>query len=269
MWEGVKDCMDCDTVGRTASMAYNTINGGINVAHEICCAMCWESQFMEYSYYCFNSQNCFGSAGLRKKQYCILNKQYSKEEYDKLRSEIVENMRKEGVYGSFFPAEVSTFGYNESAAQAQFPLTKEEALAKSFKWEDHPRGTFGKETISWDDVPDSIDDIGKIDVPKQIFACEGCKKNYRIIPNEFDFYKRMHIPLPRLCPDCRHDGRLNSRGPNKLWTRQCSCDYKAYNNTAIHQHHQEGRCPNEFETSYAPVRSEIVYCEQCYQQEVV
>ncbi len=28
------------------------------------------------------------------------------------------------------------------------------------------------------------------------------------------------------------------------------------------------QCPNEFETSYAPERPEIVYCEKCYQQEV-
>ncbi len=27
-------------------------------------------------------------------------------------------------------------------------------------------------------------------------------------------------------------------------------------------------CQNEFETSYAPDRPEIVYCERCYQQEV-
>lgn len=28
-------------------------------------------------------------------------------------------------------------------------------------------------------------------------------------------------------------------------------------------------CPNEFQTSYAPDRPEIVYCEACYQAEVV
>ena len=27
-------------------------------------------------------------------------------------------------------------------------------------------------------------------------------------------------------------------------------------------------CKNEFETSYAPDRPEIVYCEQCYNEEV-
>ena len=118
---------------------------------------------------------------------------------------------------------MSPFGYNETPAQEQFPLSKDEALEKGFKWEDHPRGTFGKETVLWKDIPDSIDDIGGLDVPKQIFVCTGCKKNYRIIPAEFDFYKRMHIPLPRQCPDCRHSRRFAARGPNRLWKRGCQC----------------------------------------------
>jgi hypothetical protein len=38
-------------------------------------------------------------------------------------------------------------------------------------------------------------------------------------------------------------------------------------NKENHINHQ-GKCNVEFETSYAPDRSEIVYCEKCYQQEV-
>ncbi|MFH1162189.1 MAG: hypothetical protein V1696_02855 [Candidatus Jorgensenbacteria bacterium] len=40
-----------------------------------------------------------------------------------------------------------------------------------------------------------------------------------------------------------------------------------YTNTAIHQH-GDGPCPNEFETSYAPERKEIVFCERCYNAEM-
>ena len=42
------------------------------------------------------------------------------------------------------------------------------------------------------------------------------------------------------------------RGPVKLWHRKC----------------MNKGCNNEFETSYAPERPEIVYCESCYNQEV-
>jgi hypothetical protein len=41
-----------------------------------------------------------------------------------------------------------------------------------------------------------------------------------------------------------------------------------YQNTSTHPHHENNHCPNEFETSYAPERKEIVYCEQCYNAEV-
>src|SRR3989338_2359383 len=39
---------------------------------------------VEYSSNCISSNNLFACIGLRNKQYCILNKQYSKEEYEEL-----------------------------------------------------------------------------------------------------------------------------------------------------------------------------------------
>jgi len=269
VWRNAKDCVDVSTAGRNARMIYNSINTGIDVANHVCCAQGWSSTFLEYSFNCFNANHCFGSAGLRKKDYCILNKQYSKEEYETLQEKIINDMKITGAYGEFFPPLLSPFGYNETVAQEQFPLTKEEALAQGFKWEEYPRGTFNKETINWDKVSDSIHDVGNLDINKEIFACISCKKNYRIISREFDFYKHLEIPLPRLCPDCRHTRRSQARGPNRLWYRQCMCDDKIHTNTAKHLHHSGGRCSNEFETSYAPDRPEIVYCEQCYNSEVV
>jgi hypothetical protein len=39
-------------------------------------------------------------------------------------------MQTTGERGEFFPAQMSTFGYNESIANDFYPLTKQEALAK-------------------------------------------------------------------------------------------------------------------------------------------
>jgi hypothetical protein len=251
-WRGAKDCMDSNTVGRSAEKIYNTLNTGMEVANVICGSMCWSSQFMEYCVNSPSSQHCFGCVGLRSKKYCILNKEYPKEEYEKLRTEIIARLRDEGVYGNFYPSVLSAFGYNESSAMIEHPLSKEEALSQGFKWEDAPRGTYGKETISTEHMPDAIGDVD-FDVSKEVFVCTECTKNYKIIQNEFLFYKKLSVPLPRLCPDCRHMRRLKARGPNKLWHRKCM-------NTD---------CKNEFETSYAPDRPEIIYCENCYQQAVV
>ncbi|MGC9968882.1 MAG: hypothetical protein ABSC29_04115 [Minisyncoccia bacterium] len=259
VWRDAKDCMDVDTAGRGANMIYNSINSGLDVANYVACAQCWTCSFMAYSCYCFNCNNCFGCAGLRKKDYCILNRQYKKQEYEAFREAIVAEMKTKGDYGEFFPATLSTFGYNETAAEEQFPLAKSEALARGYTWEDHPRGTYGKGTIAWDKVPDHYDGF---DPTHHVFTCANCKRNYLIIPNELTFYKKLSVPVPRLCPECRHTRRFKARGPNHLWHRACMCKQS-------HAPHADAKCPNEFETSYAPDRPEIVYCEQCYNAEVV
>ena len=260
IWRNAKDTMDCDTAGRNASLVYNSINAGLDVSNQICCALCWTCTFADYSMYCFNSNNIFGSYGLRKKNYCILNKQYSKEEYELIRNQIIEQMKKDGLYGEFFPAHLSCFGYNESAAYVQFPISTDRALLQGYKWEQTPRGTYGKQTIEWSETKEPIADVDD-SITKEIFECIECKKNYRIIASELIFYKKIAAPLPRICPECRHTRRFNGRGPNRTWHRGCMCTQE--------NHDHSGFCQNEFETSYSPESQEILYCESCYQKEVV
>ena len=252
IWRNAKDTMDCDTAGRNASLIYNSINAGIDNSHLVCDALCWTCSFVEYSMYCFNSNNLFGCVGLRKKNYCILNKQYEKEEYEKIVESIKGELREKGEYGQFFNKNLSCFGYNETPAQEQFPLEKIEAVKSAFNWEDTERGTYNRGSIKINEMPDSFSDIN-FDATKEVFVCESCSKNYKVIQNEFLFYKKLNIPLPRLCPDCRHYRRMKSRGPNKIWHRSC----------------MKESCTNEFETNYSSESSEIIYCEQCYQNEVI
>lgn len=233
VWRDAKNCMDVDTAGRGAEWIYNSHNTAAKSSNCICCSVCWGDSFISYCTYCFDSQDLFGCVGLRKKQYCILNKQYTKEQYTELKEKIIADLKREGIYGEFFPPTLSSFGYNESCVQEQFPLIKEQALAQGFKWEDLERGTYGKEN------------------GKDIFACKVCRRNYLIIPREAEFYERFSIPTPDMCPDCRHLRRFTARGPNKLWQRNCA------------------KCNASFETNYAPDRPEILYCEQCYQNELI
>ncbi len=74
-------------------------------------------------------------------------------------------------------------------------------------------------------------------------------------------YRKMGIPIPKKCFACRRNDRLALRNPRKLWHRTCMCDKENH-------FHSTDKCEVEFETSYAPNRPEIVYCEKCYQQEV-
>ncbi len=261
-WRDAKDCVDVDTAGRGASLIYNSINSGLETSNQIACNLCWSSTFAFYSTYSLNCNNILGCVGLRKKDYCILNKKYDKETYESIFNQIKKSMKEDSSWGNFFEKSFSSFGYNESAAYEQFPLSKEDALLQGFKWEDLERGIYKKETVDWANFPDSIKDLSEdFDLSKEVFACIKCNKNYRIIQNELMFYRKMQIPIPRECPQCRHDNRFKKRGPNKLWTRTCMCQ------SQDHKNHNE-KCAEVFKTNFSPDRPEIIYCEQCYNLEV-
>jgi len=179
-------------------------------------------------------------------------------------------MKKTGEWGHFLDARYSPFGYNETIAQEQYPLQKEEALALGFNWSDSLPGTFGKETLTSENIQENINEVAE-DITKKILVCTVCKKNYNVIIRELAFYRARSIPIPRECPNCRHAYRMNQRGKNTLFHRQCMCEKT--------NHNHSGRCTVEFETTYSPPqgsgagytpdRPELVYCETCYQKEVV
>jgi hypothetical protein len=242
----------------------------------------------DYVAFSLGSSELFGCVGVKKAEYTILNKRYSPEEYKELRAKILEHMEtmpyvdahgRTWKYGEFFPLDLAyPLGYNESNAQELFPLTKEEALARGYPWKDLD----AKEHVATkkpEDLPDSIRDVGD-DILQEVVACahgsacnHQCTAAFRIIPDELQFYKQKGLPLPRLCPNCRHYERLRQMEPLRLWKRPCQCagsssDNQAWKNSASHSHGSV-HCPNDFQTPYSPERPETVYCEQCYQAEVV
>jgi hypothetical protein len=240
----------------------------------------WKNRDVDYVDACHSGENLFGCVGLKKAQYRILNKQYSKEEYDEMIPKIMAHMDsmpyrdKNGAeyrYGEFFPAELSYFGYNESVAQDYFPLSKEKAEERGFQWREHMQMTKGKETLRLEEIPDAIGDV-KDSILEQVLACAQCGRNYRLIPGELQFYRRFGIPVPRKCFYCRHRARFALRNPFRTWKRKCGCGGKKSENGLITNEtshfHGENACPHELETPYAPERPEAVYCEECYQAEV-
>ncbi|MCM2339217.1 MAG: hypothetical protein NDI62_02045 [Burkholderiales bacterium] len=214
---------------------------------------------VEYSDYCGSSSYIFGCVGLRNKEYCILNKEYTKEEYFELVGKIKKQMDEMPYidsigniykYGEFFPFEFSPFGYNETVANDHFLLTKEEILKNGYSYKEKIDNKYVI-TKKAEEIPDDIKDVDH-SILNEVIECLITKKAFKITPFELEFYRRMDIPLPRIHQDERYKMRLSLKNPMKLWHRKCM---------------KEG-CDNEFETSYAPERPEIVYCEKCYQQEV-
>ena len=261
-----KECYDYSFFGDNATLIYESIKVGLGANNVFFSNGCWPNcRNLFYCSYCISCSNLFACIGLRNKQYCILNRQYTKEQYEELVPKIIKHMSdmpyidKKGrtyKYGEFFPTELSPFAYNETIAQEYYPLTKEQAEEQGYRWKDKEERNYNID-IKTNDIPDDINNtdesiIGKVIECSHKDCNHQCTEAFKIIPEEYQFYKRMNLPLPRLCPNCRHYERLAQRNPLKLWHRKCM---------------KEG-CTNEFETSYAPDRPEIIYCERCYQNEV-
>jgi hypothetical protein len=257
--EGSIDCFDLNNTYYKPELCLDSMGmlQTYNIKH---CVYTLYTSNSEYSDSLNNCDSCFGCVGLKKKKYCILNKEYPKETYEKLKETVIENMKKDGTYGQFFPPELAPFGYNETLGQDYLPMTEEEAGKKGFNWQNKTTGTYEKETIKEPDMPQTIEEVSE-DILTQVLVCKNCKKNFRITKGELDFYKRMNIPLPHKDFECRHQDRMRKRNPRKLWHRACMCELSSHS-------HAYAKCKNEFETAYSPDRPEIVYCETCYQQEV-
>lgn len=237
-----EDSKYCELGGEQSHHNYDTTITGLNAVNcyeHIGSLGCHDSAFMVYishnqnCYYCIscrNCKNCFGCEGLKHKEYCILNKQYSKEEYEKLLPLIITHMTQAGEWGELFPTSISPYAYNESLAMTYFPLSKTEVLNKGWQWKE----------------PDT--NTGQKSDNEKIATCETCHRNYKIIKQEQNFYEKYSLRAPEKCPNCRYERRIKSMNPYKMWERKC----------------MNKGCETTFQTSYSPDRPETVFCEKCY-----
>ncbi len=241
---GVKNCMDYSYWGSKAERIYECQACGYDLFNLRFCNLCWSGcSDLTYCDHCFSSKNCFGCVGLKKAKYCILNKQYSKEEYEGLVPRIIEQMKGTGEFGEFFPEKFSVFAFNETLAVEYAPLTEEAARARGYSWKDIQSVYDYQGPVV--EIPDHIN-YAPDTITQQILTCEKSNKLYKIIPQELKFLKRMGLPAPRRSPDQRHFDRMARRNPRTLWKRNCA------------------KTGNEIWTTYSPDRPETVYCEDAY-----
>ncbi|MDQ5954313.1 MAG: hypothetical protein QG583_241 [Patescibacteria group bacterium] len=269
-----KDSQDLIFTGK-AEECYEFVFGGRGASRVVLSFSCGGgSKNLFYCDQCKGCSDCFGCVGLTKKQYCIFNKQYSKEEYFELVEKIKKHMddmpyidkigRKYG-FGEFFPTETSPFAYNETIAFEEYPFSKEKAIKEGYKWKNVEPKSYAP-TITTDMLPDSINDIPD-SICDEVIGCPNngdtstqCVSAYKILPDELAFYRQMKLPIPRYCPNCRYHERLIWKNPFRFYKRECMCD--------ILSHEHAEKCEVEFETMYAPSREEKIFCKECYQKEV-
>ena len=261
---GTKDSYDFTQFGDKAELHYEILQGGAGGSRV---RFSWfvpnENQNIDYCMQVMTSHDMFGCIGMRKKQYCILNKEYTEEEYVKLRAEIMKQMAEmpyvdaQGIeyrYGEFFPTELSPFAYNETTAQEFFPLAQETVAAQGFAWAAREARNYTP-TMTVENIPDVIEGVGD-EITKEIIQCvnngdptKNCATAFRIIPDELGFYRRFNIPLPAKCPNCRHAERMVWRNQPKF--REEKCEFEG--------------CEKEFLTAYAEGTTGL-YCKEHYLQ---
>lgn len=197
-----------------------------------------------YSAYCQYSKNLFGCIWLRNKEYCIFNKQYSKQEYNKLVSKIIEHMENTWEWGEFFPVSISPWAYNETHANIYYPLEENEAKRLWYK-------RMNKEipinipnslkTINAEDLELNIEDI-ESDLLTKAIICKETKKPYRLIPREINFYKKNNISLPKEHYDLRYLKRSKYTSDTELYLIECNkCKKKTI---SIYQNDKNTYCKN-------------------------
>ncbi|HQH27459.1 MAG TPA: hypothetical protein PLP17_08695, partial [Oligoflexia bacterium] len=69
--------------------------------------------------------------------------------------------------------------------------------------------------------------------------CSGCGEPFTLDDADFEFYRRLEVPAPRNCPQCRLLRRLAERNTRRLYYRQCSKTGKRI----LSQYHHEQPFP--------------------------
>ncbi len=241
-----KDSFVIDGFGQNGQFLYNSSAVGENAYELKFCYDCYGNvRNLEYCIFVgISCTDCFGCIGLHHKQYCILNKQYSKEEYEVLLARIKEHMKKTGEYGQFFPNDMSIMYYNQSEGHVFMPLSKEEALQRGFRWKEYQPENFTQNYR----VPDNIADV-EDSILNATLKCKVTGKKFKIIKQELAAYRKLHIPIPDTAPLARLDSIINSLTISELTPQNCI------------------NCQQEMLTMYDTTTQKVL-CEKCYQEKV-
>lgn len=127
-----------------------------------------------------------------------------------------------------------------------FPLTQKECSARGCRWRERDQRDYQPQSYQ---ISDDIHDVSD-SIVNETLSCAGCGRNFKIIIQELKLYCSSELPIPRKCPDCRHQERVKLRNPREIFARRCN------------------QCNQTIQTTYSPERSERVYCEGCYQKEI-
>ncbi len=171
----------------------------------------WESIGMSSNiYYSFNIQDCsfcLWCIWLKNKSFCILNKQYSKEEWYELADKIFFQMERDWILWEFFPWSLNPLYFNDTMAYLiDDSFTKEEVEKDGYMWREE---NIKVDILDWVDFI-SVEKLDKYqwydenwnwqidkEVLKKVIKDENWNI-YKIVPIEYDFLIKHSLPLPEI-----------------------------------------------------------------------
>src|SRR3989338_4924476 len=241
-----KDCID---MAFSWNLELSGRNSGVDGGYEIKYSAASRGKYSEYLDLCKDVEYCFGCVGLKKKKYCILNKQYEKEEYEKLKVQIIADMEKRGEYGEFLPYSMGPGYYNLSNGMIYFPnIPREEVLKNGGYWLTDDMSS--QDGISSLDLPDSVNNTDS-SISTQALICPETHFRFNISLSEYEFHKRKNIALPRLHFDRRILKKMYKVSAIKSYPYKCFY------------------CQKDIMAYYPPEWGyQKIACEECYKQNV-
>lgn len=193
-----KDCVDFDLWGDPGELCYHSMSCGYGVYNLQMCFNCYNScRDLIYCDSCPGCNDCFGCVGLKRKSYCILNVQYSQDDYEILKKRIIGDMQKSGEWGRFFPPFCSPHELNNSMAYQYFHTDQMIAKELGFLWMDK------SEEKQYDAQkiyagPFMSEDVRPEDVKGKIFLCAKTHLPFNIQTRELAILQEKKLPLPRI-----------------------------------------------------------------------
>lgn len=239
----------------------------------------------------FYSNNILYSIWLKNKSFCILNKQYSKEEYTEKSAEILKKLKENWLFWSFFSNEFNNIPYNDSAAMEYFPIQKlifpdkrEEILNKDAYWIIfilEPEKFLSKAILDlWWEIKINI--LWKtfekeVNIPEwmNLIKTSELPDSNNDLSNEFE---KMLLSSAIICDITWRPFRI----------MKYELDFYKKNNISIPRVHPKIRniqrtkiinpknlyltncdnCKKEVLASYSTKEKKVIYCEKCYDEKV-